>query len=180
MINYNKKDVKIAKFILENCETVWVPQECFISFEANCTKDGYELEAHIIDDCNLDGYLFDTKSPLQRLNCRPDICSIELELINGEDVELDLVWNAEGYQDNNFQSSQLFSYKELKLSINKYNKVLSIQDVLKLEDGTIVIDQDGKEYKVEEDEICKYLFDTYFTDTILYSKFKIKNTGVEI
>lgn len=174
MKNYSKKDIRMVKFILENCETVWIPQECFNDFETNYTNDGYELEAHIIDNCNLDGYLFDTKSPLQRLNCRPDICSVELELVNGEEVELALVWSPEGYSDNNFQTSELFSYKELKLSINKYNKVFSIQDVLKLGKGTVVIDENGKEYTVEEDEECKYLFDTYFTDVVLYSKFKIK------
>jgi hypothetical protein len=177
MKNYSKKDVKMVKFILENCETVWIPQECLINFEANYTKDGYELDAHIIDNCKLDGYLFDTKSPLQRLNHRSDICSVELELVNGEEIELALVWNPEGYSDNNFQTSELLSYKELKISINKYNKMFSIQDILKLEDGTVVMDQYGKEYRVEEDEDGKYLYDTFVTDYILCSKFKIKNIG---
>ncbi len=67
------------------------------------------------------------------------------------------------------------NYKEIKLSINKNNKKLSISEVLKLDDGTIVIDGGGKEYKVEEDG-CKYLFDTYVTDKIINSKFIIKST----
>lgn len=176
MKNYNKNDIKMVKIILENCETVWIPQNCFINFEAKYTNDGYEIEAHIVDKGNLDGYLFDTKSPLQRLHHRPDICSIELELVNGDDIDLDLVWNPENYQDNSFQNSQLFSYKELKLSINKYNRKFSIQEVLKLEDGTVVIDEDNNEYLVceDEDDHFKFLFNTYITDELLYSKFKIK------
>ncbi|MGL5381044.1 hypothetical protein [Clostridium sp.] len=173
MKNYNKKDIKIAKFILENCETVHIPQGSFIDFVANHTNDGYEIEATITDDNNLDGYLLGNRSPLQRLNCYTDIVSIELELINGENVELDVVWD-DDFQDNCFQTSNLFGYRKLCLSISRFNKEFSIKEVLKLKDGTIVIDEDGKEYKVEEDDECSYLFDTYVTERILNAKFKIK------
>lgn len=174
MKKYNKQDIISVKFILENCENVRIPQNCFKYFELNETNDGYELNAHIIDNGSLDGYLFDTKSPLQRLNYYSDICHINLELLNGEVINISPVWNPEDNQNNTFQSSKLISYKEIVISINKYEKELSIKDVLKLQHGTIVVDDEGDEYIVEEDEECKYLFDTYITDKILNSTFKIK------
>lgn len=174
MKNYKKQDIKIAKFILENCETVTVPRDCFKRMDLDYTKEGYEVNVHIIDNGKVDGYLFGNRSPLQRLNYYDDICSIELKLNDDSEVEIDTVWNNEDGQTNSFQKSKLNGYRELKLSIDKHNRELTIYDVLKLPHGTIVIDDNSKEYKVEEDDKCKYLFDTYFTDEVLYAKFKIK------
>lgn len=174
MKTYNKQDIISSEFILENCESVCIPQNCFKYFKLNETNDGYEMDAHIIDNGNLDGYLFDTKSPLQRLNYYSDICHINLKLSNGKMININPVWCPEDDQNNNFQSSNLISYKEIIISINKYEKELSIRDVLRLQHGTIVVDDEGNEYIVEEDEECKYLFDTYITNKILDSTFKIK------
>ena len=174
MKKYNNQDIISVEFILENCESVWIPQNCFKYFKLNETNDGYEMEAHIIDNGSLDGYLFDTKSPLQRLNCYSDICHINLKLANGEAINISPVWCPEDDQNNNFQSSKLISYKEIVISINKYEKELSIRDVLKLQHGTIVVDDEGCEYVVEEGRECKCLFNTDITDKILDSIFKIK------
>ena len=112
MKKYNNQDIISVEFILENCESVWIPQHCFKYFELNETSDGYEMDAHIIDNGSLDGYLFDTKSPLQRLNYYSDICHINLKLANGEVISISPVWCPEDDQNNNFQSSKLISYKE--------------------------------------------------------------------
>ena len=61
------------------------------------------------------------------------------------------------------------------MSINKRNKKLSIKEVLKLKNGTIVVDKNNNEYCVGVDKNKnKCLINTYITDKIIYSKFIIK------
>lgn len=174
---FTKNEIKKATFILENLEDVVVPKECFKYLKIKTFKNKCEIEAHIIDNGSINGYLFDTKSPLQRLDYYNDIVYVYLELDNGKQLKYELVWYDENYngQNNEYQKTKLFSYKELKLSVRKSNKTLSIKDVLKLKEGTIVVDENNNEYCVGIDkDKNKCLVDTYVTDKIIYAKFTNK------
>lgn len=175
-MKYNKEDINLVRFQLENCESVTVPSVCFKYLSIVTVNDICDIEAHIMDNGSVEGSLFDTKSPLQRLDYYPDVTHVIIELNNNEKFGFRPIWSDADYngENNEYQKTKLINYKELKLSISKNNKKLSIYEVLKLEDGTIVTDEKGNEYVVEEDDECKYLFDTYVTDKILNSKFTIK------
>ncbi len=108
---YNKDEIKEVKFTLENCENVIIPNECFKSLIISVNGTKCEIEANIIDNGKLDGYLFDEKqSPLQRLDCYPDICWIYSELYNGYKISCNPVWDDADYngENNEYQKTELF------------------------------------------------------------------------
>lgn len=174
---YTKNEIKTITFGLENLENVVIPKKCFKDLKITTFEDKCEVEAHILDDGSVDGYIFDTKSPLQRLNYYNDITHIYIILDDGDELTYKPIWCDEDYngENNKYQKTKLFNYKEIKLSINKRNKKLSIKEVLKLQNGTIVVDKYNNEYCVGIDKNKnKCLVNTYVTDKIIYSKFIIK------
>lgn len=174
---YTNNEIKMITFGLENLENVVIPKKCFKNLQIKAFGNECEVEAHIIDDGSIDGYIFDTKSPLQRLNYYDDITHIYIVLNNEDEVVYKPIWYDEDYNNdsNKYQKTKLFNYKEIKLSINKCNRKLSIREVLKLKNGTIVTDKHNNEYCVGIDENKnKCLINTNVTDKIIFSKFIIK------
>lgn len=178
---YTRDDIKTLYIRLTNHEAFVIPKTCFKKLNISQTQNGdYELDLRIKDNGDIDVLLTSNHkiSPLQRIHNHKDVFDIEIKLENGEKVYGKVVWMDEVHstQDNMYQKTKLISYNDLILNINLDNRRLSIQEVFSLPSETIVIDDEGTEYKIcfDEDREISYLSDTIISDKIINSKFKVK------
>ena len=179
-----KEDIKSIEFVMENCETVIIPIECFKELNVDEWGDIKNKDALSKFSCAIEdkgnvsyGCGFATKiTPLQRINQYDDITSIYIKLNNSnEEIQLYTEWEATSYYaDNNiYQKSEMNSYKELKLNIGSCFKEFNISEVFKFSDNTIFYDTEGNEYKIYEDDETgtKYIFNETISDELLKKTF---------
>lgn len=106
-----------VKFGLENCETIYVPYQCFESLNASINDDGLieDFECHIIDNGLSDydvTYEGNTTCPIVRLS-HNDITSITF-IYDDRTEYHEVMWGDDNWgQSNERQSSTLLSYKEV-------------------------------------------------------------------
>lgn len=179
-----KEDIKSIEFVMENCETVIIPIECFKELNVDewgdiKNKDTLSKFSCAIEDKGnvLYGWGFTTKvTPLQRINQYDDITSIYIKLNNSnEEIQLYTQWGETSYyaDSNIYQKSEMNSYKELKLTIGSCFKEFNISEVFKFSDNTIFYDTEGNEYKIYEDDETgtKYIFNEIISDELLKKTF---------
>lgn len=185
-MNIKKEDIENIEFVLENCECIIAPIECFESL--NIIND----DIIIFDDCTLDkfectitykeglDYSFGfttTATPLQRLNTYNDIVYIIIKLKTGEDIKCYMPWyeSENGYdsQSNENQVTSLKNHKEIYIKVETNSKEYTLQEIFNLPDGARFVDEDNKEYT-----LCRYdgiscIPNTMLTDKIIHTKFKL-------
>lgn len=179
-----KEDIKSIEFVMENCETVIIPIECFKELNVEewgdiKNKDTLSKFSCVIEDKGDVSYGcgFDTKiTPLQRINQYDDITSIYIKLNNSnEEIQLYIEWEETSYYaySNIYQKSEMNSYKELKLNIGSCFKEFNINEVFKFSDNAIFYDTEGNEYKIYEDTETgtKYIFNEIISDELLKKTF---------
>ena len=176
---YTKDDIVSIYFGLENHESFILSKSCFKELVIRqVEKRLFEIEAYIVDNGEIETCIsaYKNLSPLQRLNKYRDIVHIHIELNDGSCVKGEAIWLYQSSNgDNRYQETELLNYRELKLRISKDLVRLNLSEVLKLPDGTIVVDEDDNEYLVEWDEDYSYLSNTLVNSKIVRSKFKVKS-----
>ena len=127
-------------FCLENCDVISVPLENIkkgcIDYTPGERKSNH-LFIHLIDNGNIEissGY---RTSPCQRLSAYEDVVGIDLIFGDGHTERIDFPWFNEDYCTNKYQASNLISYKEVQLSIDRRNHYVDICDALDYEDDTV-------------------------------------------
>lgn len=178
-MKFDESNVEKVCVIFENCESLTIPNSSFKKLEINLlNKNTCELEMHIVDDLKIIDGLFDEKeSPIARLAHYTDITMIDVKLKDKPSFTgiYDVVWNSVSMYDNKYKENELISYREVKVSINKNNKKILIEQVLDLPIGTIIVDEDCNEYKVDVNEGGVFLSGAIVSEKILKSKFILKN-----
>lgn len=182
-------NIKSIDILFENCECIKVPVECFKEFniEIDNTKGEIRndnanlksLKCTLIDKGNID-YLTiwsnNTISPLSRIVKYNDITAIYLYDYKDNEIELRTPWN--GDCNNNYnQHSKVLSHKEIELYIAENSKEYTLEEALEeLKDGDIIIDTNGNEYEICEDNITgeKYL-NTILKQSLLKEVFTKKD-----
>lgn len=123
MIDLN--NVESVEFVLENCEYITIPKGYFKSLKLTEYKDEeYELECKIegMDDIVYSSFRPLKQSPLERLNEYNDIVRLVITYMDDSIKSFDLVWLNWHGSDNDFQTTNMISYKELDISVKVYNK----------------------------------------------------------
>lgn len=151
------KKIKEVEFLLENCESIIVPYECFKEFddsngEYNFTiKDNGQIRYGTTFGNN-------TTTPLQRLNLFDDITNMYLKYEDNAESPIRINWyyknEWDNPQNNQYQKSELLSFNELHISISKNNYTLSLSDVFSL-DGEIIIEEvnSKKRFRIKDKSI---------------------------
>lgn len=140
-MKYTLKDIKSVEFILENCESMIIPKECFDNFEIKEYDDftyEYELKCKIISQDNIiyNDFGWSKHSPIDRLLRYNDIVRCRLILENTLEQEFNLVWH-DSYKENNvYQQANKVDYKTLELMV----KVKNYNDHMKSKQGEKVLD----------------------------------------
>ena len=182
------KNIKRINFVFENCEEIRFPIECFKDLEIICSDlenyKGYlkSIKCKIIDDINVEVGLYNkTTSPIQRINKYDDITHIYLYDNENNEIKLEIPWyyeNEYNIPKNNYnQHSKLISYKEIELYIAENSREYTLEEALEeLKDGDIIIDTNGNEYEICEDNITgeKYL-NTILKQSLLKEVFTKKD-----
>lgn len=127
-------------FCLENCDVISVPldnikSESFIDYTPGDSESKH-LSIHLIDDGNIVINSAYRNSPCQRLNMLEDVVGIDLIFDDGRTERVNFPWSDEEYCTNRYQASELISYKEIKLSIERKNRNVDIYSALDLDDDT--------------------------------------------
>lgn len=125
MIDLN--NVKSVEFVLENCEYITVPKGCFKGLELiEYENEEYELDCKIY---GVDSIVYSSLSqlsskqnPLKRLNEYNDIVRLVITYIDDSTKTFDLVWLDWHGDDNDFQTTNMISYKELDISVKVNNR----------------------------------------------------------
>lgn len=183
-------NIKSIDILFENCECIKVPVECFKEFniEINNTIEKEEidnfnanlksLKCKIIDNGNIEYSCSfnEITTPISRIFKHNDITAIYLYDYKDNEIELRTPWN--GDCNNNYnQHSKQISYKEIELYIAENSREYTLEEALEeLKDGDIIIDANGNEYEICEDNITgeKYL-NTILKQSLLKEVFTKKD-----
>ena len=171
------KLIKSISFGFENMEWYDVPIECFESLSINSLDDDRcEIECHVIDNGEIeaDGYGAEYTFA-QRVNKYNDIDCIRLDFEDEDYLALKPVWHfSDNYwnSESAYQKSIFNSYKDIEISIAKKNKTYTLEEVMKSEDGSRFIDEEGVEFVVREGN----LFMVAFSETPLKVTLEILQT----
>jgi len=122
------KNIKQGTLVLENCESIVVPAECFkeFSFKRGENKEGENLyikslNCIIKDNGNMKyemTYGENSTSPVQRLGKCNDITSVKIEYEDESSEVLSVVWSDDYNVNNNEnQINDLVTYNELHIRI---------------------------------------------------------------
>ena len=172
-------DIKKIEISFENCECIKVPVECFKEFNIeidntiekesvdNFNANLKSLKCKIVDNGNIEystTWSSNNISPLHRISQYDDITAIYLYDYKDNEIKLVIPWyyeNEYNIPKNNYnQHSKLISYKEIELYIAENSREYTLEEALEeLKDGDIIIDTNGNEYEICEDNITgeKYL-----------------------
>lgn len=184
-----REDIKLIEFVMENCETIKIPMDCFEQInidewgEVNHQNTLNELHCVIKDNGDMKyGMGFDSfVAPMQRISKYDDITSIYIYFNNTDEYEdgfqLYINWGS-GYNDysNINQRSNKISHSELELKIGEFAREFNISEVLEFDDNTKFYDAEGKEYRIYEDDETgiKYIFDEIISDKLINKTFYLK------
>ena len=171
------KLIKSISFGFENMEWYDVPIECFESLSINSLDDDRcEIECHVIDNGEIEADSYGAEYTFaQRVNKYNDIDCIRLDFENDDYLALKPVWHFSDDHWNSesaYQKSIFNSYKDIEISIAKKNKVCTLEEVMKSEDGSRFIDEEGVEFVVREGN----LFMVAFSETPLKVTLEILQT----
>ena len=171
------KLIKSISFGFENMEWYDVPIECFESLSINSLDDDRcEIECHVIDNGEIEADSYGAEYTFaQRVNKYNDIDCIRLDLEDEDYLALKPVWHfSDNYwnSESAYQKSIFNSYKDIEISIAKKNKTYTLEEVLKSEDGSRFIDEEGVEFVVREGS----LFMVAFSETPLKVTLEILQT----
>ena len=171
------KLIKSISFGFENMEWYDVPIECFESLSINSLDDDRcEIECHVIDNGEIEADSYGAEYTFaQRVNKYNDIDCIRLDLEDEDYLALKPVWHfSDNYwnSESAYQKSIFNSYKDIEISIAKKNKVYTLEEVMKSEDGSRFIDEEGVEFVVREGS----LFMVAFSETPLKVTLEILQT----
>lgn len=150
LANVNTQEIAEVEFVFENCECCTVPIECFKELSIKPLEKYHddeldkeyqicELNFHVIDNCQIEMELYDTQSFAQRVAQHHDIAQIIIKHTDGSQTNILPVWYEDGhpyFEDNQYQQTELISYKEVKISIVKSNKTYKLEEVLKSNHGS--------------------------------------------
>ena len=171
------KLIKTISFGFENMEWYDVPIECFESLSINSLDDDRcEIECHIIDNGEIEADSYGAEYTFaQRVNKYNDIDCIRLDFEDEDYLALKPVWHfSDNYwnSESAYQKSIFNSYKDIEISIAKKNKTYTLEEVMKSEDGSRFIDEEGVEFVVREGN----LFMVAFSETPLKVTLEILQT----
>ena len=171
------KLIKSISFGFENMEWYDVPIECFESLSINSLDDDRcEIECHVIDNGEIEADSYGAEYTFaQRVNKYNDIDCIRLDLEDEDYLALKPVWHFSDDHWNSesaYQKSIFNSYKDIEISITKKNKVCTLEEVMKSEDRSRFIDEEGVEFVVREGN----LFMVAFSETPLKVTLEILQT----
>lgn len=157
--------IKGIEFILENCEGVYIPFECFKEFKINGETDIQTIiQKNSIHDCTFkiigngqEKYIrgFNTTvTPLQRLAQYNDVCYIEIYFTNGDKIKMDC-WHGNMPCDNEWQSTIMHNYNEITLAIEP--KKYIFKEILEFPIGSQFLDKDDNLYTLKQDNCERYI-----------------------
>ena len=146
----NTQEIAEVEFVFENCECCTVPIECFKELSIKPLEKYHddelgkeyqicEVNFHVIDNCQIEMELYGTQSFAQRVAQHHDIAQIIIKHTDGSQTNILPVWYEDGhpyFEDNQYQQTELISYKEAKISIAKSNKTYTLEEVLKSNHGS--------------------------------------------
>lgn len=150
LANVNTQEIAEVEFVFENCECCTVPIECFKELSIKPLEKHHddelgkeyqicEVNFHVIDNCQIEMELYDTQSFAQRVAQHHDIAQIIIKHTDGSQTNILPVWYEDGhpyFEDNQYQQTELISYKEVKVSIAKSNKTYTLEEVLNSKHGS--------------------------------------------
>ena len=171
------KLIKSISFGFENMEWYDVPIECFESLSINSLDDDRcEIECHVIDNGEIEADSYGAEYTFaQRVNKCNDIDCIRLDFEDEDYLALKPVWHfSDNYwnSESTYQKSIFNSYKDIEISVAKKNKTYTLEEVMKSEDGSRFIDEEGVEFVVREGN----LFMVAFSETPLKVTLEILQT----
>lgn len=157
------KLIKSISFGFENMEWYDVPIECFESLSINSLDDDRcEMECHVIDNGEIEADSYGAEYTFaQRVNKYNDIDCIRLDFEDEDYLALKPVWHFSDdhwNSESTYQKSIFNSYKDIEISITKKNKVYTLEEVMKSEDGSRFIDEEGVEFVVREGNLFMVAF----------------------
>ena len=150
LANVNTQEIAEVEFVFENCECCTVPIECFKELSIKLLEKYHddelgkeyqicEVNFHVVDNCQIEMDLYTHDSFTQRVAKRHDIAQIIIEHTDGSQTNILPVWYDDGrsyFENNQYQQTELISYKEVKVSIAKSNKTYTLEEVLKSGHGS--------------------------------------------
>lgn len=151
LANVNTQEIAEVEFVFENCECCTVPIECFKELSFNPLEKYHddelgkeyqicEVNFHVIDNCQIEMELYDTQSFAQRVAQHHDIAQIIIKHTDGSQTNILPVWYDDEerpyWESNQYQQTELISYKEVKISIAKSNKTYTLEEVLNSKHGS--------------------------------------------
>ena len=150
LANVNTQEIAEVEFMFENCECCTVPIECFKELSIKLLEKYHddelgkeyqicEVNFHVVDNCQIEMDLYTHDSFTQRVAKRHDIAQIIIEHTDGSQTNILPVWYDDGrsyFENNQYQQTELISYKEVKVSIAKSNKTYTLEEVLKSGHGS--------------------------------------------
>ena len=151
-----EKEIKEITFVLENCESITVPYQCFSNFEFtidDMTKkhDRYikTLNCVINDNGSIEyGMTYDGNmtSPIKRLSECEDICWVYIIYNDKSKEEHYVNWcDDDNENSNDNQTSRLIDYHTIEIKIAPYVPKCSLIDIFNFAIGTT--------FKGEKDKI---------------------------
>ena len=181
-------NIKNIEVLFENCECIKIPVECFKEFNIeidntiekedvnNSNANLKSLKCKIVDNGNIEyGCCFnEITTPISRIFKHNDITAIYLYDYKNNEIELRIPWGENNLNNYN-QHSKLISYKEIELYIAENSREYTLEESLEeLKDGDIIIDTNGNEYEICEDNITgeKYL-NTILKQSLLKEVFSL-------
>lgn len=151
LANVNTQEIAEVEFVFENCECCTVPIECFKELSIKVLEEEYddelgkeyqicEVNFHVVDNCQIEMELYDTQSFAQRVAQHHDIAQIIIKHTDGSQSDILPVWYDDEerpyWESNQYQQTELISYKEVKISIANSNKTYTLEEVLKSGHGS--------------------------------------------
>lgn len=184
------KIIKHVEFVLENCEVIIIPYQCFKTLsingseDLNSLKDGdaiTNMECDIINNGIMSyGYGFNNQeSPIERLNNSNDICAVNFIYNDDTSISMRIEW----YQDeNNYynqpqynenQTSNKLNYNSIHIEIKPFIRTYSIQEVFEFEVGTYIEDENGVKYIISDNGNGKFIEEKLLSAKMVNMKYTL-------
>lgn len=162
MKTWTLNEIAQVEFIFENMVSV-IFQHC--EFKHFQLQENGELECEIKGVGQWGDTEGGSNAPVQRLSEYRDIVALNLVLQNGEGFSMDTKWYYDDSYacnfENDYQITKLHrSWNHVTISINKYNKKYSLEEVLKLPTGTVVADEYDNHFIVKGNCLHHYHYVT--------------------
>ena len=146
-----KKEIKEVQFVLENCESITVPYQCFSNFEftIDTTNDRYirTLNCVIKDSGNIEygTYSDNTTSPIKRLSEYGDICDVNITYNDKSKEEYCIIWyDDRNGNSNDNQTSELIDYRTINIKIAPHIPKYSLADTFEFAVGEVFQGEEDK------------------------------------